>query len=127
MEHIKSHSVSPNSRFILTAAAAVDSAVESGVDATNWAGLAGMFMVAPNSIPVSFAGGGFFAPSGSAAGTVSVSAGSVEPAGSGVLFITAYASASGVSPIGKPGKMAMLGAGLLQLAMRCRGKHYPVI
>lgn len=123
MEHIASYSVSPNTRFVFTAAAAVDSAVEPGAYATTWAGLAGMFMAAPDSIPVSFEGGGLSTPSGPAAGTVSVSAASGELAGSGVLFMTAYASASSVSPIPEPGKMGMLGAGLLLLAVRCGGKR----
>lgn len=122
MERIASYSVSPNTRFVFTAQARVDVALQGEAYANAWAGFSGMFMATPASVPASFEGGALLPGMGPA--MVSVGAESGPGEGSGVLFIAAHAMASSLSPVPEPGPAAMLALGVLLLA-GARRRHAP--
>ena len=124
MEHIASYSISPNTRFVFSADAALDSSVAPGPRANAWAGMSGMFMLAPDGIPLSFEGGALTTPGGPVSGTVSVGAASGALEGSGVLFLGASAIASSLSPIPEPGQAGLLAAGLVLLWARTGARLY---
>ena len=111
MEQIASYSLSPNTRFVFSADAAVNSSAAPGAYAYAWSGLSGMIMPTPDSV-ISFEGGALE----SGEGMVSVGAASGAVPASGVVFIGAHAHVSSINPIPEPGRAALLAAGLMLLA-----------
>lgn len=115
MERIASYSLSPNTGFVFSADATLSSSVAPGPQLYSYAGMSGMFMSAPDAVPLSFEGGALSSPGRPVSGTVSVGGASGALEGSGGLFLGANAIVSSLSPVPEPGRAALLAAGLALL------------